>query len=284
MPRGISLHVGLNSVDPSHYNGWDGTLGACEFDATDMQSIANSRGFESTILLTKSATAAAVQEAIEHAANELGSGDFFFVTYAGHGGQVPDRNDDERRNDKNDTSDETWVLYDRQFVDDELYDLWGKFKAGVRIFVLSDSCHSGTVARDIAAEVPDVVATAERAAAQSPRYRALPRDIMIGTYRQHAATYDAIQKEVPPAETLDVAATLLLVSGCQDDQLSRDGFDHGLFTEKLLGVWNNGSWTGTYARLHEEIVAQMPEDQQPNYYKVGAPNADFEQQQPLTLG
>src|SRR5215207_4739319 len=106
MARGISLHIGLNSVDPSHYGGWDGTLGACEFDATDMQSIANSRGFEPTILLTKSATAAAVKGAIERAANELESGDFFFVTYAGHGGQVPDRNGDERRNDKNDTSDE----------------------------------------------------------------------------------------------------------------------------------------------------------------------------------
>jgi hypothetical protein len=27
--------------------------------------------------------------------------------------------------------DETWVCYDRQLIDDELYELWGKFKAGV---------------------------------------------------------------------------------------------------------------------------------------------------------
>ena len=30
--RGVSLHIGLNSVDPKHYGGWSGDLVACEFD------------------------------------------------------------------------------------------------------------------------------------------------------------------------------------------------------------------------------------------------------------
>lgn len=47
--------------------------------------------------------------------------------------------------------DETWVLYDRQLVDDELYKIWSKFKPLVRILVFSDSCHNGTVTRDIPA-------------------------------------------------------------------------------------------------------------------------------------
>ena len=50
MPRGISLHVGLNSVDPAHYDGWNGALNACEFDVSLMQAIAESRGFEPTTL------------------------------------------------------------------------------------------------------------------------------------------------------------------------------------------------------------------------------------------
>ena len=37
MSKGISLHVGLNSVDPKCYDGWNGQLAACEFDAKDMQ-------------------------------------------------------------------------------------------------------------------------------------------------------------------------------------------------------------------------------------------------------
>ena len=92
MARGISLHIGLNRVDPAHYQGWDGALTACEFDANDLRAIAQSQGFEPRSLLTKDATAEAVLSAIEGAAGELGQGDLFLCTYSGHGGQVPDRN------------------------------------------------------------------------------------------------------------------------------------------------------------------------------------------------
>lgn len=286
MARGISVHLGLNKVDPSHYDGWDGALAACEFDANDMQSIATSRGFESSILLTQQATADAVVQAIEGAARELGPGDAFFITYSGHGGQVPDGDGAGGAGDEVDRSDETWLLYDRQLVDDELYGLWAKFQPGVRIVVLSDSCHSGTVTRAIEAEVPGVVANRETAEGQSPRYRAMPRDVMIATYRNNKAEYDQIQSSTPNADEAgdSVGATVLLISGCQDDQLSLDGFSNGLFTENLLAVWNDGGWTGAYAPFHEAIRSRMPEKQQPNYTQVGSANADFEQQNPFTVG
>ena len=282
MARGISLHLGLNKVDPAHYDGWDGALTACEFDADSMESIASSRGFETNKLLTTDATSATVTGAIERAAEALDAGDFFFITYSGHGGQVPDRNDEEEE----DRSDETWVLYDRQLVDDELYALWAKFKPGVRIFLLSDSCHSGSVARAIEDMVPDVVATVESAAKQSPHYRAIPRDKMISTYTKHKQLYDDIQKSVPSSRASqgDVGATVVLVSGCQDDQLSLDGFANGRFTEELLKVWDNGAWKGSYPNFHETIRSGMPATQQPNYMVVPAENADFEQQDPLTIG
>ena len=35
MAKGISLNIGLNSVDPNHYGGWDGQLAGCENDAND---------------------------------------------------------------------------------------------------------------------------------------------------------------------------------------------------------------------------------------------------------
>lgn len=38
-PIGLSLHIGLNAVDPKHYGGWRGDLVACEFDANDMAAI-----------------------------------------------------------------------------------------------------------------------------------------------------------------------------------------------------------------------------------------------------
>lgn len=280
MALGISLHVGLNRVDPAHYQGWDGELTACEFDANDMRAIAEGQGFEARSLLTKEATSDAVLAAIERAAGELDRGDLFLCTYSGHGGQVPDRNGE----DEEDRSDETWVAYDRQIVDDELYALWSRFAPGVRIFVLSDSCHSGTVVRDIEAKVPDPVSTRQKAAAKSPRYRALPRDVMIATYRANARLYDAIQERLPGAERADPAATVLLISGCRDDQLSLDGFSNGLFTENLRAVWADGAWEGGHAEFREAIRARMPAKQQPNYLRVGAANPEFEQQKPFTVG
>ena len=282
MARGISLHIGLNKVDPDQYGGWDGTLNACESDANDMKAIADSRGFESNILLTSDASAEAVLAGIDRAAGELDSGDMFLVTYSGHGGQVPDRDDEG----ETDGSDETWVAYDREIVDDELYARWAKFKPGVRILVLSDSCHSGTVTRRIDADVPNPVATQESADSHSPRYRAMPRDVMIATYRAHADLYDEIQEKCPHVDEGDVGATVVLISGCRDDQLSLDGFSNGLFTENLLAVWDDGKWNdgGGYQQFHEAIRSRMPNEQQPNYSRVGAENEAFEEEGPFTVG
>src|ERR1700710_1852062 len=127
-PKAVSLHIGLNGVSGAAYGGWDGPLAACEVDATDMAAIAKSQGMKPTVLITKKATRAAMLAAMRSAAKTLAKGDFFFLTYSGHGGQVPDVNGDEA-----DKKDETWCLYDGQVIDDELYLAFGAFAAGVRI-------------------------------------------------------------------------------------------------------------------------------------------------------
>lgn len=268
MAQGISVHIGLNRVNPDHYEGWDGALAACEADAKDMEALAKARGFKSrTMLLTETATADAVTVAIAQAAKALKAGDMFFLTYSGHGGQVVDSNGDEK-----DRMDETWVCYDRQLIDDELYELWGKFKAGVRIFVLSDSCHSGTVLRDIPAFVSG-----------GPRIRAMPTTVVRKVQKAHAALYRRIQKEHPAAERTVVKASVLLISGCMDNQTSLDGPRNGLFTGTLRKVYGNGTFKGSYRKLRDTIVSKMPPDQTPNYFFVGATNPKFEGQAPFAI-
>ena len=279
MPQGISIHIGLNEVDPDHYNGWSGKLNACEADAGDMVRIATERDFETTTMLTADATADAVTSAISDAAGKLADGDILFLTYSGHGGQVPDTNDDE----KQDELDETWVLFDRQLVDDELWDLWSKFAGGTRILVFSDSCHSGSVNREIFdAAVPHVVEAA-MVDTPEPRKKDLPRDVAERTYEQNKDLYDEIQKCHPDAETAKVGATVLLISGCQDNQLSLDGDRNGLFTQQLLAVWDDGKWAGSHPKFHKAIAKKMPPTQSPNYNPVGASNGPFEHQTPLTI-
>lgn len=268
MAKGHSIHIGLNSVDPMHYSGWPGTLAACEFDAKDMLALAKKQGFAtSQSLLTKDATSANVIAALTNAAKNLASGDILFLTYSGHGGQVKDTNGDE-----DDRQDETWVLYDRQLVDDELYNLYSKFKAGVRIIVLSDSCHSGTVTKALPPELTG-----------GPARRFMPPPIGKVVYKANKKLYDAIQNDTPAAETIKVKATVLLISGCQDNQESLDGARNGLFTEKLKKVWNGGKFNGSTQKLRNLISMQMPASQTPNYSRVGAANAAFEAQQPFTV-
>lgn len=268
-PAGISLQIGLNFVDPVHYGGWDGELKACEADARDMQSIADKEGFSSTLLLTKQATRKRVLAAIAAAARRLKAGDIFFLTYSGHGGQVPDPGGDE-----DDNWDETWCLYDSQLLDDEIYQALAAFAKGVRIFLLSDSCHSGTVSRE---------AFLFGTGVQPARPRRMPRDVAMAVYLKHSDFYDKLQKNVPRDSEENLSATALLISGCQDNQLSSDGERNGLFTATLLGVWKNGAFEGSYRALHARILALMPFSQSPNYYLVGSPNPEFEKQRPFKI-
>lgn len=270
MAKGISIHIGLNHVDPKHYQGWDGALNACIADAKDMLALAKKKGFAgNTLLLDDKATAAAVTAALQDAAKKLSKGDLLLLTYSGHGGQVRDTNGDEKDNDR---MDETWVLYDRQLVDDELYNLWGKFKAGVRILVLSDSCHSGTVTRNI----PEFIGG-------GPRPRAMPRSVGIKTENANRALYRAIQDNNRGSETVQVKASVLLVSGCMDNQTSMDGDNNGAFTGMLKKVWNGGKFPGNYRKLRDKIVSLMPSTQTPNYYFVGVANAVYEGQRPFSI-
>ncbi len=140
--RAISLHIGINRVDPAAYGGWDGTLSGCERDAETMAAIAGTEGFSVRRLVAPQADSKTILAEIRRAAQAVTAGGTFLLTYAGHGGQVPDTSGEEQ-----DKLDETWVAFDRQILDDELMQAYAEFDAGVTIVVVSDSCHSGTVNR-----------------------------------------------------------------------------------------------------------------------------------------
>ncbi|MBA5868898.1 MAG: caspase family protein [Nitrospira sp. CR2.1] len=292
-PKGLSLHIGLNAVSPAAYGGWSGDLAACEFDAKDMAAIAKSQGIKSTVLLTKQGTRAKTLAAIRKAAKRLKKGDFFFLTYSGHGGQVPDVTGEEA-----DKRDETWCLFDGQLIDDELYFELSRFAAGVRILVLSDSCHSGTVTRNRPPQVDP--------SASVRRSKMMPLSVGLRTYREHQQFYDNAQRNVakaagkagvadPDSVLAQLAvsprltaiakkfnASVILISGCQDNQTSLDGEQNGAFTEQLLKVWNHGTFSGNYAKFHAAIRAELPSSQTPNLFTLGAA-ARFLRQRPFTV-
>lgn len=285
MTRAISIHLGLNSVDPQLYGGWAGELSACEFDAEDMFALAKGKGFSASKLLTKEATSTALLDAMRSASDELEAGDILLLTYSGHGGRIPDTSGDE-----DDGLDETWVLYDRQLLDDELYAAYASFSPGVRIAVFSDSCHSGTVTR---VGPPVAAGTVGSVPAQplpsiGQRMRAMPPALAQSDFLRRRALYESVSSKSPStgeaaAPAVVPQACIVLISGCQDNQFSLDGTRNGLFTATLLTVWNGGQFRGGYRRLRDRISARMPETQTPNFYVVGAQNPEFLVQKPFTV-
>jgi hypothetical protein len=279
MANGIALTIGLNAVDPKHYGGWSGELVACEADAKDMANIAKSKKFQVETLLTKEATRANVKEIISKAAKDMKSGDIFMLSYSGHGGELPDLNMDEDKNDLN-KKDETWCLFDGQQVDDELNSMFVAFSEGVRILIFSDSCHSGTVSKALEGYGRPTPLIAS--SGQPLREKCMPREYLGAVYRDNQEFYDKILLK-PKVKEKDIKASALLISGCQDNQYSYDGERNGLFTSQLLSVWKEGKYSGNYKKFHRDIGRRMPREQTPNYYPTGVRNYKFEYQNPFTI-
>jgi hypothetical protein len=76
-------------------------------------------------------------------------------------------------------------------------------------------------------------------------------------------------------------ASVILISGCQDNQTSMDGDHNGAFTEQLLRIWNHGAFKGNYAKFHAAIKARMPRTQVPNLFTLG-PVGRFLTERPFT--
>lgn len=282
--RGMSLHIGLNVVDPGHYNG-EQRLYGCHNDALAMARIAEEAGYEDrTVLLDGQATVKAVRDSIAAAAAKLKAGDIFLLTYAGHGASVPDFGGDET----DDGRDETWCLFDRMLIDDEIYDGWRHFQEGVRVLVISDSCHSATILR---AAVDGIIPTHSGAAGRS---RSLSDDVRRSVISAHQATYRAAAMAVGAGEggvlkpgrsraiTQPLDCTVRLLSGCMDNQTSGDGDLNGLFTSRLLQVLEGG-FRGDYNGLHSAILKLMPESQTPNHWVVGRKDPAFDAQHPFEI-
>lgn len=263
-----SVHTGLNHVDPTHYGGWDGSLAGCVNDALAMAHLAakaNAAG--SMLFLDSDALAKHVLAQLRSYCSLASPGDTVLFTNSSHGGQLPDENGDE-----SDRADETVVMFDREVVDDELAAVWSVAQAGVRILVISDSCHSGTVIRAVG--TPGMI---------SRKSRMMPHDVARSVYLINKDVYDPILQDPALREYKgQIKASVLSLSGCQDNQLSYDGDVNGLFTEKLLQVLATKK-AKTYGDLVARVRRLMPSDQSPDFRYAGPRCPAFEASVPFTF-
>jgi uncharacterized caspase-like protein len=247
-----ALCIGIND-----YPGTGMDLKGCVNDAHDWAQELQKRGFTVATLLDTQATKAAMVQGMGSLIEQAQSGDLLVITYSGHGTYAPDMEGDEV-----DGLDEALCPHDIRtkgaLTDDEIHELFLRRKPGVKLVLISDSCHSGTVTR----AAPDTDA--------DPR-ATRPRFMPIGNWMDEPALPrgmgGAPLRRLPPVQGSSPLAKLvarrsgdLLLSGCQEgpDNFSYDAFingrPNGAFTYYALKALRGLGAGATYAQWHQAIT------------------------------
>ncbi|PTX59546.1 caspase domain-containing protein [Kordia periserrulae] len=276
--KAYSLHIGLNYIDQNHYS-WDGRLKACVNDATDMEYIMSSLGYQTKKLLNENATRENVTKYIKELANKSKTNDIVVITYSGHGSVKPDFNSDE-----DDDLDETWCLYDGELIDDELRELWTLFKDKTRIVFISDSCFSGDVVRMHNNPTNDLQRiTNINIVDNKLAYKSTPWEIAHTTYYRNKEFYDLILNKKQMIIDKDIKASIISISASLSNEPAYEGFFNGEFTNHLKKVWNGGKFSGNYRQFHRLITKSITRPQTPEIKYIGRPNPKFYKQSPFQV-
>jgi hypothetical protein len=243
-----ALCIGIND-----YPGTGSDLSGCVNDCSDWAATLAARGFAVTKLLDGQATKAAMVAAIGDVIGNAAKDDTVVITYSGHGTWAPDESGDEP-----DGRDEALCPWDigttgEVLLDDEIHALFSQRHSGVRVVLISDSCHSGTVTRGDESDLSPGL----------PRARFLPPGVWM--------------KGALPANTARPAKLLsgltrsggdLLLAGCTDTQFSWDtSFNNrpnGAFTFYALKALASLGADASYDDWYKKITpAYLPSTQLP---------------------
>lgn len=269
----MALSIGLNSVDSNSYKGWKETLNAPENDAEDLTSLADSQGFKVTRLVTMEATYENVINKLKMA-KSLQKGDIFMLSYSGFGGELPNMHSETYL-------DKTLCLFDRQLRHREILYLLTKISEGVRIVLIFDSCVSGTIAVD---RGPRTESNSRRRPRFKHMLKFVPNLVLAKHYNVYKEDYE---KEIHGTRLKNleekIKSPLIMMTACQANQFAEDGGHNSLFISKLLDVWNNGSFDGSYKTFYKSVVSKMPSFQTPYYFQLGKRNQKFVEQKPFTI-
>jgi len=210
-------------------------------------------------LLDRRATGGAIRQAIRDLLARSRPDDVALVQFSGHGSFVPDEDGDEP-----DGADECLCPHDvtrkGPITDDELFELFSARPAGVKVVMISDSCHSGTVARFAPIRTPPTTAGPD-----APRrtVRFLPPDAFLS--RREAARLGsrrAARRSSPPGRYAG-----LLLAGCQDIEYSYDAYfkgrPNGAFTFVALRALATLKKDATYRHWYQAIRQSLPSRQYP---------------------
>lgn len=247
-----ALCVGINDYPFGEEN----DLRGCVNDANDWSNLLKNH-FEFTDvkqLLNSDATKANILAGIKGLLQGARAGDVLVFTNASHGTYLADTDGDETG------YDEAICPYDTDanlLIDDELRGLFGNIPPGVRLTVISDSCHSGSVTRV-------VVSQYRRNRQLNPRVfggkELTPDQLRAARKSSKGSGGKSAGKDKHP----ESAMKEILLSGCKSNQTSADAFIangyHGAMSYYAIKAITDADFKLTYADLHESLVSTLEDE------------------------
>ena len=240
-----ALCVGIND-----YPGSNMDLAGCVNDARDWQTLLEARGYHVDSLHDGDATRARIVDALTSLIGSATDQDSVVFAFAGHGSWLPDASGDEP-----DERDEMMcpvdVMQEQYLLDDDLNRIFCTKPAGVRLYVIADCCHSGSVVR-----YAPFGGTPMKA-------RFLPPYVFArGNQRFERAIDRAARGPAPTKQSYPA----LLFSGCRDSEFSYDASfanrPNGVFTRTAIDVLQDASITSPRA-FHDAVRKRLPTESFP---------------------
>jgi hypothetical protein len=242
-----ALCVGINDYPFGEEN----DLRGCLNDANDWTRLLKNHFDFTNVkqLLDANATKANILNGLKDLLAGAKAEDVIVFTNASHGTYLADTDGDE------DKFDEAICPHDTDsnlLVDDELRELFKNIPKDVRLTVISDSCHSGSVTR-----------------------------VMVNEYRRNRQLNPRVfgGKELSPEQLRTARAKKekypesgmkeILLSGCKSNQTSADAHIandyHGAMSYYAIKAITDANYKLTYADLHQNLVSMLADE---NYEQV----------------
>jgi len=234
-----ALLVGINKYKPN----LNADLKGCINDVAMVHHLlVNKFGFDTNnirVVVDDRATQNNILHRLQWLINDTKEGDLLVFHFSGHGSQIIDRNGDEL----NDYLDEIIcphdLNWDNPLTDDILRSIFSKIPSGVKLIMIADCCHSGTLVREL-----------NNPRYEKPRFILPPFDIRSRSFNKKLSKRKLVEK------TQKETQKIILLSGCKDSQTSADAYINGKYNGALswavYTVLNNNP-NISYIDLHEKV-------------------------------
>lgn len=236
-----AVHFGVNTYDSSDagYGRVIQQLQSCNLDALAMQRLFNDVGMT---FINEEATAERFKSEISKLSRTAVAGDLVIITQSSHGTHFQDESGDEV-----DGEDEGTCMFDEIVWDDAIKGLMSKFKKGVNLISIWDTCHSGSATRG---------------------FDAMPNGFLnkdAGLTQHELKSFRSSKNKVQGIEG-GIKCNYLHIGASQDAEYSLDGAKNGNFTGTFLNVIKRRNTIGLSIALDDvlEEVQGVINGQHPN--------------------